>query len=230
AIRSKGYLMQLVARGLRVARDIPYERQHCFVVPPDDPKMTDFVEFMRRESEAGYSDRQKREAREASEKSAPKMLGFADEGFISDLRAMGIDPMGDASPEDKRYAEEIRRMYNLPYPVTEMLTIYRAMSGHNHFGTGNFNTQQPTRPLLTHEEKLNEASSQLDKHVGMLARQLCDVTINSKELGRKKAEIWSHLWRLYGKSMKEVDSLAEIRNRATTVARWINQGYMDNAR
>lgn len=232
-IRSTGYLMQLVARGLRVINDIEYNQQHCFVIAPDDPKMTKFVEFMRSESDAGYTERQKREQTERENTGKSQMLGFADQGFISDLRAMGIDPTGDASPEDMRYAEEIKQMYNIIQPVTEMLTIFRAMSGHSHFSNNDDDTQvqtQPSRPRLTHAEELANAKKVLSKHVGQLARQLCDVTVSPQEIGKYKQEIYSQLWRIYGKSMKEVDSIAEIRDRSKTIARWMRIDGIDDVR
>lgn len=56
--RDKGHLMQLVGRGLRVSDHEPVDDQSCRVIAPDDPRMQEFVEELREQSEQGVKDRE----------------------------------------------------------------------------------------------------------------------------------------------------------------------------
>lgn len=56
--RDKGHLMQLVGRGLRVSDHEPVDAQSCRVIAPDDPRMQEFVEELREQSEQGVKDRE----------------------------------------------------------------------------------------------------------------------------------------------------------------------------
>ena len=51
--RDHGHLMQLVGRGLRVIDGVPFDKQWCRVVAPDDPGMVEFVETLKAECEQG---------------------------------------------------------------------------------------------------------------------------------------------------------------------------------
>lgn len=55
--RDKGHLMQLVGRGMRVLDEERFEAQSCRVIAPDDPKMQEFLEELRKASEQGIRDR-----------------------------------------------------------------------------------------------------------------------------------------------------------------------------
>ena len=59
--RDWGHLEQLVGRGLRMWDGTPTRPQSCRVIAPDDPQMTEFIEFMRGESEQGLRERKRRE-------------------------------------------------------------------------------------------------------------------------------------------------------------------------
>jgi superfamily II DNA or RNA helicase len=60
--RDQGHLMQLVGRGLRTWSDVAPRDQSCRVIAPDDPKMSEFIDFMRGQSEQGLRQMRERDA------------------------------------------------------------------------------------------------------------------------------------------------------------------------
>ena len=228
-IRSRGYLMQLVARGLRVLSDVDYGKQHCVVVAPDDPKMQEFIAYMRGESDAGYRIQQELtdEPKSRGGGNAPT-LGYASNAFVSELRALGLDPNSDLSPIELEIANQVRRASSLPYAVTEMISIYRMM----HQAFGGTSTDEPdgmvqtTGYKKTDHEQIEDARAYVNGKVGSLAYIICDDK-SGQGIGRCKTIIWKQLWRVYGSSTSDVDNLDDMRDRARTVLRWIEQEKMD---
>ena len=55
---------------------------------------------------------------------------------------------------------------------------------------------------------------------------ICDDK-SGQGIGRCKTIIWKQLWRVYGSSTSDVDNLDDMRDRARTVLRWIEQEKMD---
>lgn len=214
--RSKSYLTQLVARGLRMWGDVDEAKQQCHILAPDDPLMQDFVEHMRSESEAGYQERKEKQQKEAStevETGGMMTLGYASDGFLSDMRAMGLDPMGDLTPEEFEYADSLRRAKGLPYPVTDLIGFMRA------FQTSASQVNAVTvRPTKTLEEQIADAKSTLKDQVNRLWHKT----------GTEQSMIYGRLKIVYnGTSVPSVRSVEEVRARSKTVLRWIQQGFID---
>ncbi len=73
-VRDQGWLHQLVGRGMRVV-NIPdpavNEMQRVYIIAPDDPEMTNFLERLRSESEQGLSQRDNRVAAASTSKRRP---------------------------------------------------------------------------------------------------------------------------------------------------------------
>lgn len=222
--RSTSYLTQLIARGLRMWKEIEPHMQACYVIAPDDPLMSKFVEHMRSESNAGYSELQEEKKRDKSDgDNMPETLslGFARDGFVTDLRAMGIDPTGDLTSEEMQYAEQLRKAQGLPYPVTDLMMFARGLQQNKP------NTNQiVARPLKTLKEQLEDARSILDTQVGTLAYKLNRENA-SKSIGEYKMFISQQLMSIYYVSVTKVNSVDDIRRRSKTVLRWTEQGYVD---
>lgn len=230
-IRSRGYLMQLVARGLRVISSIDYGKQHCYIIAPDDPKMTEFVDYMRSESDAGYTEIIKDDppTNGGNQKKKGHTLGYAANGFISELRALGIDPNSDLTPEELIIANQVQRANGYPYAATEMVAIYRMMSKA-------FATPQPIvagkveSPELTETEKMTDAKSWIDTQVGKLAYKIAPDGSDAAVIGRHKVIVSAALKRVYSGGIDDADTIDELRERAGTVLRWQEQGYADAKR
>jgi superfamily II DNA or RNA helicase len=90
--RDWGHLEQLVGRGLRTWVDVAGRSQSCRVIGPDDPRMTEFINYMRGESEQGLRERETRE-REEAERNAPDQdeLGYVESAEITTARAVSND-------------------------------------------------------------------------------------------------------------------------------------------
>ena len=93
--RDWGHLEQLVGRGLRAWEALPWRAQSCRVIAPDDPEMTEFIDYMRGESEQGLIERQRRE-REAGEGPQPREeLGFVESAHATTARVVSNDTQVD---------------------------------------------------------------------------------------------------------------------------------------
>lgn len=89
--RDWGHLEQLVGRGLRVWGSQPVRPQSCRVIAPDDPRMTEFVEFMRGQSEQGLREREKRERDGEAGTPRDGELGYVESAQTTTARAIGND-------------------------------------------------------------------------------------------------------------------------------------------
>jgi len=89
--RDWGHLEQLVGRGLRVDEGIPSRVQSCRVIGPDDPQMTEFIEFMRGESEQGLRERKNRKREGAGDGQRDGELGFVESAEATTARAVSND-------------------------------------------------------------------------------------------------------------------------------------------
>lgn len=89
--RDWGHLEQLVGRGLRVDDGIPSRSQSCRVIGPDDPQMTEFIEFMRGESEQGLRERKSREREGGGDGQRDGELGFVESAEATTARAVSND-------------------------------------------------------------------------------------------------------------------------------------------
>ena len=90
--RDWGHLEQLVGRGLRTWASAPQRSQSCRVVVPDDPKMTEFIEYMRGESEQGLRERERRKIECGPwEKPDPPELGYVESAHVTTTRAVSND-------------------------------------------------------------------------------------------------------------------------------------------
>lgn len=228
-IRTRGYLMQLVARGLRVISSIDYEKQPCYIIAPDDPKMKVFVDYMRGESDAGYReyvDKERPIDGGPNEKKGHE-LGYASNAFISELRALGIDPNSDLTPEELAIATQIQRANNYPFSVVDMMSIYRAF--HSAFQTMQIQPEHTQdRPKQTESEKIKDARGWIDKRVGSFANQMLTNGYDPVAIGKFKAQIWNALNRAYTvKSVNEIETVDDLRVMAKTLLRWKEQGYID---
>jgi len=223
--RSEGYLTQLVARGLRMWSEIPVERQFCYVIAPDDPLMTRFVERMRGESIAGYNEKQQRELEtgqgRSDRASSPTPLGYAIDGFVGDLRAMGIDPTADLTPEDYAYAEQLKKSLNLASPTVELMQFARAILA----ATQTILNPEPLRPTKTLKEQIEDAKRTLNRQVRQLAGELSKSHANTTVEDHIK-RVYARLISIYGIGTEDVRSVDEIKQRSQTVLKWLSQGSM----
>lgn len=215
SFRTEAYLRQLVARGLRVWSEIPLEKQYCLAIAPDDIRMADFVNKLRSESEWGYKQQQERQSKSSRKGSGDyqEELSYIADAFISDMRAMGLDPSGDASPEELHRMQTLLDARGLPYPVSDMLAIVRA------FAKPQSSSQTP-KPTMTSTERLKDAKSRLKKACGE-----CDYSLSHSY---NSAETYKRLYQVYEVGTSEVKSVEEIEDRIFTVLRWKNQGYYDD--
>jgi superfamily II DNA or RNA helicase len=89
--RDWGHLEQLVGRGLRMWDGTAARPQSCRVIAPDDPQMTEFISFMRGESEQGLRERERREREEGADRKAPEQLGYVESAHTTTARAVSND-------------------------------------------------------------------------------------------------------------------------------------------
>ena len=89
--RDWGHLEQLVGRGLRVWDAVPGRAQSCRVIAPDDPQMTEFIEFMRGQSEQGLQERARREREGNGDRDRDGELGFVESAKPTTARAVSND-------------------------------------------------------------------------------------------------------------------------------------------
>jgi superfamily II DNA or RNA helicase len=92
--RDWGHLEQLVGRGLRTWAGTAPRSQSCRVIAPDDPKMTEFIEYMRGESENGLRERERREREDLGGDRSPgesPELGYVETAHLTTARVVSND-------------------------------------------------------------------------------------------------------------------------------------------
>lgn len=90
--RDQGHLEQLVGRGLRTWSGAASRSQSCRVIAPDDPKMTEFIEYMRGESEQGLRERRAREQKgEGPGTPDDGQMGYVESAHATTARAVSND-------------------------------------------------------------------------------------------------------------------------------------------
>lgn len=212
--RSEPYLRQLVARGLRMWNEVPIDRQHCLAIVPDDKRMVDFVNALRGESEFGYNERAKRrDDAEHETGDYQQELSYITDAFITEVRAMGIDPNGDLPAEQLPIVQGILDRMGLPWAAPDAWSFIRTFQEINAAPR-----PAPEAPRKTAQEQMAEASSTLKK----LANK-CDYHVFNSDFGRT----YNRLWDVYGKSVTKCTTLEEYEERIFTVQRWLNEGRFD---
>lgn len=211
--RTEGYLRQLMARGLRVLKDIPVESQTCYAIVPDDQPMREFVEKLRRESQAGVLERERKQ-REQQERQRLEQqeLGYSLDGQVTAIHARGIDPTGDISAEQWPVIEQIRQKHHASDPATKIMAMLKDF--------GSLIMPKPKQQssevaYQSRREQEEAARSELKK----LANK-CDYQHFSGQFG----ETNKALWQAYQESVERSD-LDGILRRMATVNRWIENGY-----
>jgi superfamily II DNA or RNA helicase len=107
--RDPGHLMQLVGRGLRVWKDMPPKEQSCLIIAPDDPKMKDFLEYLRGQKEEGLRRIEEREAAgETADKGEEKQLAlsYVESAVATTTRAASNDT--DVESDELMLIESIK--------------------------------------------------------------------------------------------------------------------------
>ncbi|MBX6169611.1 MAG: endonuclease, partial [Thermobispora bispora] len=93
--RDPGHLMQLVGRGLRTWSGTEARSQSCRVIAPDDPRMQEFIEHMRGESEDGLRERRRREQEDDASRESGKEpqtpLGWVESAHVTTARVVSAD-------------------------------------------------------------------------------------------------------------------------------------------
>lgn|SRR5512138_99990 len=213
--RTEGYLRQLFARGLRVVKWAALEKQSLVALVPDDYHMQQFIKALREESDWGYQERTKRiverDGVDVGGNRSQDTLGFIVSAWMTDVRAMGIDPTGDMTPDELEQAEVVRRRMSIPYPVTDLVAFARM------FQTGNIKRHAPERPFKTMQERIKDERKILRDEASK-----CDYALEV-EFGTT----YKRLYREFGGPVTEATSLEEIQERIQTVIRWKEQGYYD---
>jgi superfamily II DNA or RNA helicase len=99
--RHIGFLDQLIARGLRVCSDVPYELQTCYIVATDDPGMTSYSDYKNSGMIEGIKSRQDLERLQRGFGSgddgpipdAPEReKGYVVDFEVTDITAQGLNP------------------------------------------------------------------------------------------------------------------------------------------
>lgn len=122
--RDQGHLMQLVGRGLRTWSGFAARDQSCRVIAPDDPKMKDFIDFMRGQSEQGLRRREEREEASADRlpgESAPEALYIVESAYATTTRAISNDMELDSS--DREMIEAIKHETGSVEDVTTLARV-----------------------------------------------------------------------------------------------------------
>lgn len=227
SIRTEGYLRQLLARALRMWSEVEPENQVCYAFVPDDRRMRDFVDKLRSESEQGAQAHRDEIEVASSSADGPSQLdmGYVLRAWLTDIRARGINPEGDLTPEQYQEAERIRRNLGIPYPTTALIAFYREMRKVDSFdesaprgGNGGKDSGRGTgTKYVTMREKMRAARSLLSKEAARTDHALCvDYGTTNKML-----------WRKFGCPVEECTSLDEIHARIRIVRLWREQQSYD---
>ena len=123
--RTPSYLMQLVARGLRVMPDLEYQKQRCIIIAPNDYRMRQFVDDMRLQSERGLADRELRERQEfeMTERDTQAPLGYMESMNVTGVWGMTNDPIGDLDPQKHALISGFVRRENVPMPEASFAAV-----------------------------------------------------------------------------------------------------------
>lgn len=107
--RWPGYLFQLCARGMRAWEGLPYNQQRVHIIAPQDPKMVEFLEWLRAESDAGLRERG------GGPPGPPRKprLGYAEDVAVHDPSAVGYDPSGDLSADQYQRVRSVVAKHGL---------------------------------------------------------------------------------------------------------------------
>lgn len=140
-IRWYGFLDQLLARGLRVVRDVPVEQQTLRAILPADPAMQAYAIRLRGESEDGIRGRDRtktprdpRECEPDDERCRQESLGYTTFSEATERMVRGLAPSGDLEPEQFDFVADVRKRYRMTGPLSE---IARFMRDHGvEFGSG----------------------------------------------------------------------------------------------
>ncbi|WP_078650569.1 HNH endonuclease, partial [Streptomyces rimosus] len=98
--RHSGHLSQLVGRGLRVWKEGPPPReQSCVIVAPDDPKMEEFLRYLREEEQQGLAIIERREPGEPDGPggTVQEEISYIDKAYATNTRASDNERNMEAS-------------------------------------------------------------------------------------------------------------------------------------
>ena len=209
--RSTAYLRQLVARGLRVMPDIEFESQFCYVVAPNDPEMSKFVDVLRQESRQGIRERTDVIGREGVSRLNPMSpTGHVEKAWVTNIENKSLDPKGDLEGETREVIIQVLQEARLSAPPA---AFYAAIQRFNEEqDRRQISPKQVSAPQLTEREKENAARTVLQR----LANQ-CDFLIGA-EPGRTNKDLFG----IYRKPISAC-TLPEIEERISLVERWISE-------
>lgn len=191
AYRASGYLSQLTARGLRVWNAIPADSQTCYMVAPNDPNMTRFVEQLRNDGDSGLLERERNNRpNDGRDSSGAQMdLGYAQDAWIGEVAAKGYDPNGDTTGFEFDLMEKNRRDLNIGTPTTQLIALMKRWNDQQKTPT----PPPPTAPQMTEREKEQAAARNLTQLVNRYAYRS----------GSEQLDVWYALTQRDGKSNKQ---------------------------
>jgi superfamily II DNA or RNA helicase len=214
--RTEGYLRQLIARGLRVWDALSPDLQTCYAFVPEDHDMVEFVNSLREESRAAAEEREKLTRESPGDTARQDSFDEVLDAWMSHVRAMGLDPTGDLSPEVLEKAEKIRRDIGLVSPPTELVRFAHAWQEQGSETATATITPDKETPYYTLTQRMKAAKSMLRDEAAR-----CDRILNVKP-----GTTYEHLFHRLG-SVKSATSLNEIEERVKVVRRWKGQGRYD---
>jgi len=161
--RTYPWLFQFFARGLRMWDEVDKAKQYLRAIVPDDPQMHEFVEEMRRQSEAGIKLREKvtGEGPGPGPKDQQELYAVRD-GRVTDVHAKGFNPELDVDPDFYDQIREPAQELAPGVPLGNLKQIIERVGGD---GTATPPTRESdtSTPDMTHRERLKGFRKRLSK-------------------------------------------------------------------
>jgi superfamily II DNA or RNA helicase len=160
--RTFPWLFQFFARGLRMWDEIDEAKQYLRAIVPDDPQMREFVEEMRRQSEAGIQlrDRDNRGG-DGGPEGEPELYSVQN-GRVTDVHAKGFNPESDVDPDFYDQIREPAKELAPGVPLGNLKQIIERV-GDGSTATATAPEPQTSAPNMTHRERLKAFRKRLAK-------------------------------------------------------------------
>jgi len=196
SVRDENWLRQLFARGMRTLTHpmVPLpDDQFVQVIVPDDPKMVETIERLRRESEEGLQlrDDDTTSTEKGNGKPRQMRLGHVDESGITRVRAKGLDPENDTGYEEFENLDGSRRKHGLgAVPITGLKGFLRDFQGQS-----SPSSQTNISPLRTSKRPVQRTDKEereaLRSKISGTQNSINYVMFTSKKISEKESKFWA---------------------------------------
>ncbi len=216
--RSPGYLRQLFARGLRVMSDIPYEKQFCRLIVPDDVEMRAVIEMLRSEQRQGIKEReQANRANSSRSEDVQTPLGYAENAWVTTKHNRANDPLGDLYGTVRERVIQVLTEERISVPPATFYAAFKRLESMGGVSEPDPYRQVTAAPPMTVADREMTARRELKSLVGK-----CDHKLADGDFGTTN----SRIIRKFNKA-REAMTLAELQQVIVLVGHWMEIGRYD---